>query len=291
MNKIYILILILIIFLLFINNYYNKYKNNPSINIKLKVAVCFIGLCRSTHHTIDSINKNIYKALDDLNIDYNVYLHTYEINKEYNNKWSGENNQKINNDNWKLLNPKYSLIENEDDVIKQLDLPKYRTHGDPWSWIGDNSFNTLNNAILSLYSTYQVTQLWKNTNIQYDAIIYLRPDVLYYKPLLLPYFYSMKENSILLPDFEQWPVNDRLAIGSPNVMQIYGERFLGAYDYSLINQLHTETYLDYILKKNKINVIKFHFNFSRVKINGENREPWFYEAYNDAILYFYNLIG
>jgi len=294
MNKIYIIILIVIIILLFFNNYFNNYENNSSGNLdnkKLKIAICFIGLCRSTHHTIDSINKNIYQALDDLNIDYDVYLHTYNIEKEYNNQWAGESNQKINNDNWKLLNPKYTLIENEDDVINQLDLPKYRTHGNPWSWIGESSFNTLNNAILSLYSTYQVTQLWKNNNITYDAILYLRPDVIYYKPLLLSYFYPLENNTILLPNFEEWPINDRLAIGPPDVMKIYGERFLDAYEYSLSNQLHTETYLNYILNKNKIIIKKIHFRFSRMKINGENREPWFYETFNNIYYYIYKIIN
>jgi hypothetical protein len=291
MNKIYLILLILFTFVWYINTNYSKYENNSPSTKKLKIAVCFFGLCRSTHHTIDSIKKNIYDALDNLAIEYDVYLHTYKIDKEYNNKWSGENNEIINNDNWKLLNPTKFLIENEDDVIKQIDILKYRTHGDPWSWIGDSSFKTLDNAILSLYSTYQVTQLWKNTNIQYDAILCIRPDVIYYKPLLLEYFYPMQIDAILLPDFEQWPLNDRLAIGPPDVMKLYGERFLGAYEYSLGNQLHTETYLNYILNKNNITIKKFHFNFSRVKINGENREPWYYEAYNDICLLFYNFIG
>jgi hypothetical protein len=291
MNKIYIILLLILIFLVYIHNYYNTFENNSQSNTKLKIGICFFGLCRSTHHTAESIKTNIYTALNNLNIDYDIYLHTYKIDKEYNNKWSGESNETINNDNWKLLNPTNFLIENEDDVIKELDLLKYRTHGDPWSWIGDGSFKTLDNAILSLYSTYQVTQLWKNSNIQYDAILYLRPDVIYYKPLLLSYFYPPQKNTILLPDFEEWPVNDRLAIGPPDVMEIYGNRFLGAYEYSLTNQLHTETYLNYVLNKNNITVKKFHFNFSRVKINGENREPWLYEAYYNVRLFLYNFIG
>jgi hypothetical protein len=190
-----------------------------------------------------------------------------------------------------LLNPTKHIIEDGDKIKESIDFTKYRTHGDPWF----NNYESLNNLILGLHSLNQVTQLWKNNNIKYgtkyDAILYLRPDVLYYKPLKLEYFYPMEENSILLPDFEQWPVNDRLAIGPPDVMKIYGERFIGAYDYSLTNQLHTETYLNYILEKNKINIKKFHYNFSRIKINGQNREPWYYETYNDTVLFFYNLIG
>jgi hypothetical protein len=235
---------------------------------KLKVAVCFYGLCRSTHFTIKSIRKNIYNALDNLDINYDVYLHTYKIDKEYNNSWSGETKQKINNDNWKLLNPIKFLIENEDDVIKQLDLPKYRTHGDPWSFIGDNTFNTLNNAILTLYSTYQVTQLWKNSKIKYDIIISLRPDMLFVNPILINYLNQINNNIIILTDFAEHPINDRFAMGNSTVMQIHGERFLGAYNYSLSHPLHAETYLNYILENNAINIKKINFVFLRLRLNG-----------------------
>ena len=244
---------------------------------KLKIAVCFYGLCRSTNLTISSIKKNIYNALDNLNVEYDVYLHTYIINKEYNNKWSGELKQKINNDNWKLLNPKYSLIENEDDVIKQLDLPKYRTNGDPWSFEGGNSFNTLNNAILSMYSTYQVTQLWKNSN--YDIVISLRPDILYINPITMNFLNKINDNIIVLSNFAEYPINDRFAMGNSKIMQIHGERFLHAYNYSLSHPLHAETYLIYILNNNNVKILKINFKFLRLRLN--KTSPDLLELYNN----------
>jgi hypothetical protein len=266
MKKIYIIFIIILLVLLF--HRFNDNFENPK-----KVAICFFGLCRSTHHTADSIKKNIYNALDNLNIDYDVYLHTYKIDKEYNNKWSNESNVLIDNDNYKLLNPDYKLIENEDDVIQKIDLTKYRKHGDPWKDTSkDNTFMTLNNAILSLYSTYQVTQMWKNTGIKYDAIICLRPDVLYLKPLTIDYFNSIQDNLILIPNFAEYPINDRFAIGNSDVMEKYGNRFLDAYQYSLINALHTETYLNYYLNKLNIKIKKINYKFCRIRINGENRD-------------------
>ena len=274
MNKILFLILIYIAILSII--IYNNYSNNIKIN---KVAICFIGLCRTTNYTISSIDKYIYNALDKMNIKYDTYLHTYEINKIYNNEWSGEKNMKIDNDNWKLLNPDYHLIENEDTVSSKLNLFKYRKHGDPWN----TKFRSLDNVILSLWSTYQVTQLWKNSDIKYDAIIYLRPDVLYLKPLKIDYFNMINHHNILLPDFEEFPINDRFAIGSPETMIIYGERFLNAYKYSLYHQLHAETYLNYILHFNNIKIIKIHFRFCRIGMDGSNRDKNYYYDYNNII--------
>ena len=45
----------------------------------MKVCICFFGLTRSLRYTIDSINKNILKILEDNNIKYDIYLHTYDL--------------------------------------------------------------------------------------------------------------------------------------------------------------------------------------------------------------------
>ena len=281
MNKfVYILTVLIIILIL-----YNKWQvtlrlssfSDYSGNNK-KVALCFFGLCRTTNYTNTSIEKYIYKALEKLNINYDTYLHTYKINKEYNNQWSGEKNMQINNDNWKLLNPKVHMIEDEDLISNTLDLPKYRTLGDPWN----TNFNSLDNVILTLRSIYQVTTLWSNSGITYDAVIYLRPDVLYLKPLKIEYFNMINDHNILLPNFGEFPINDRFAIGTPRVMQIYGERFINAYNYSLIHQLHAETYLNDVLKNNNINIVTIHFRFCRIRMDGSNSEKEFYlEDYQD----------
>jgi hypothetical protein len=274
MDQIVLLIIFIFLIIIYILNIKHK---KTKIN---KVAICFIGLCRTTNYTITSIEKYIYRALDKLNIKYDIYLHTYEINKEYNNEWSNEKNVKINNDNWKLLRPNQYIIENEDEVSINLDLFKYRTMGDPWN----TKFISLDNVILSLWSAYQVTQLWKNSNIDYDAVIYLRPDILYLKPLEPEFFNKIYENNILLPDFEEFPINDRFAIGNPRVMQIYGERFINAYSYSLSKQLHAESYLNYILNINNIIIDKIHFRFCRIRMDGSNADKkYFLEDYKNIL--------
>jgi hypothetical protein len=53
-------------------------------------------------------------------------------------------------------------------------------------------------------------------------------------------------------------------------MLLYGERYNNAYDNSLTNKLHAETYLKYILEKNKIDIINIKFEFHRIRANGFN---------------------
>jgi hypothetical protein len=231
-----------------------------------KIAVCFYGLCRSTNYTIDSINKYIFDALKQLKFTYDIYLHTYNVTTPYTNIRNNEENIILDNDLYKLIKPDVYKIDNQDEIKKTIDFTKYRSNGDPWL----NDFKSLDNLILGLNSLNQVTQLWKASNKIYDYIIYLRPDVNFLSPLKLSLFLDLNNTNIALPNFDEYPINDRFAIGKPNVMLLYGERYLHAFDYSLNNKLHAETYLKYILNKNKIDIIKIKFNFHRIRANGIN---------------------
>jgi len=246
-----------------------KYQNkliNVLYNKPPNIALCFYGLCRSTNYTIESINKYIFDALKKLKFTYDIYLHTYKVTTPYTNIRNSEENIMLNNDLYKLINPNVYKIDDQDIIKKELDFIKYRSKGDPWL----NNFKSLDNLILGLYSLNQVTQLWKNSNKTYDYIIYIRPDVKFLSPLKLSFFMNLTNSNIILPDFDEYPINDRFAIGKPNVMTLYGERYNNAYDYSLTNKLHAEKYLNYILDKNKIDVIKINFEFHRIRANGVN---------------------
>jgi hypothetical protein len=244
-----------------------QHKLINTIYIKTpKIALCFYGLCRSTNYTIDSINKYIFDALKELNFNYDIYLHTYKVTTPYTNIRNSEKNIMLDNDLYKLLNPTVYKIDDQDDIKKTINFIKYRSKGDPWS----NDFKSLDNLILGLYSLNQVTQLWKSSNKTYDYIIYLRPDVKFLSPLKLSFFLDLNNTNAALPNYEEFPINDRFAIGTPNIMTVYGERYLHAYDYSLVNKLHAETYLKYILNKNNIDMIKINFKFHRIRANGVN---------------------
>lgn len=231
-----------------------------------KIALCFYGLCRSTNYTIESINKYIFDALKGLKFEYDIYLHTYKVTTPYTNIRNSEENIMLDNNLYKLINPSIYKIDDQDEIKKTIDFTKYRLKGDPWL----NDFKSLDNLILGLYSLNQVTQLWKISNNTYDYIIYLRPDVKFLSPLKLSFFLDLNNKTIALPDFHEYPLNDRFAIGTPNIMTLYGERYLHAYDYSLINELHAETYLKYILEKDEVNIIKIDFEFERIRANGLN---------------------
>ena len=48
----------------------------------MKIAICYHGLLRGIKNTVKSHNINIYDVLDDNNIDYDIFLHTWIIDDE-----------------------------------------------------------------------------------------------------------------------------------------------------------------------------------------------------------------
>jgi hypothetical protein len=232
----------------------------------MKVAVSFWGLCRSTDKIIESLHRNVFDILRNAGIQYDVFVHTFSINRPYTNIRSGEQSLMLDNSLYTLLNPKEALIEDQDEVDKRLNLHSYRSRGD--AWFGQGSpWQTFENHIRSLYSLNRVTQLWKEGS--YDYVVYLRPDVMYLNPLDPRWF---QEKYLIMTDFGKCPVNDRFALGTPSMAAVFGERFTGALEFSRSHSLHSEIFLDYTLRMNGVPTIEVPFRFRRVRATGEECE-------------------
>lgn len=235
----------------------------------MKIAICFWGLNRSLNYTINSIKTNILDVLKTNNIEYDIYIHTYDINRLYKNIRAGEDICKIDNSNLYLLDPDYILIDDQDKIDNILNLKDYRKYGCPWN---SDNYETLNNLIRSLYSLNKVTEKLffeiNNNNKNYDLVIYSRPDVLYIDKFDINYL-NIENNTIKLVDYAKYPVNDRFSICSLDVAKIYGSRFKEALNYSNNKPLHSETFLYDILTKNNIKIEEIHFIFYRVRANGK----------------------
>jgi len=253
-----------------------KFKYIPEIACyhnfirKVKVAICFFGLTRSLKFTLPSIQKYLFDPLRNHGIKYDTYLHTYKIKKPYSNPRAGERNIILDANEYKLLEPNFHMVENKEVVSKTIQLEKYRAKGDPWgkekaAVKGD--FTTLDNHILYLWSLKQLTNMVKDKN--YSHIIFCRPDVLYQVPLDISWF-SFTSNKICIPNFGLCgDVNDRFAIGRPEQMIPYGNRFDDALAYSKKKPLASEAYLIDTMRKHRIQYQHVNFYFVRVRATGE----------------------
>lgn len=239
----------------------------------MRVALCFWGLCRSTHLTIASIERQIFSVLRAAGIQYDVFVHTYSITRPYTNPRSGEYELQLRNSSWKLLQPKTAIVEDQDEVDKHLGLKQYRSRGNPW---GDEvsqqeaPWHSLDNHLRALWSLKQVTGLWKTSNESYDWIVYLRPDVRYLSPFDIRWLDQLGSKDIGCPDFQQLSgCNDRFAVCQPSVAELYGTRLDKALEYSRQKPLHAETFLADTMSASGIQFRLVPFRFRRIRADGQ----------------------
>lgn len=265
---------------IFINEIYKRHKERfvyiPTIACyhnfikKVKVALCFFGLTRSLKMTLASIKQYIFDPLRKYGIQYDIFLHTYELNDNYTNTRAGESNIKLDNNEYKLLKAKEIHIENKDVISKKLNLEEYRTHGNPWGHEKKDTidnYTTLDNCILSLWSMKQLSAMVSKNKDNYTHMVFCRPDVLYMVPLDIRWFH-FKSDHIYMSNIALYPiVNDRFSLGPVNEMVKIGNRFDDALEYSKKHRLHSERYLHSYLKKNKIKFDYIHFYFIRLRAN------------------------
>jgi len=232
----------------------------------MKVALCFWGLTRSLKYTIDSINKYILQVFKDKNIEYKIFLHTFHFDSNYHNPRALETNIELDFDEYKLLNPDYVEIEDQDEVKTNIGMNKYRTFPDPW----ESDYVSVDNFICAMYSKKQVGIMVENCDINFDYIVYLRPDVKYYTYFDTKYFSLANQYSICTPNFHLFPkMNDRFCVLTVNNLKLYYLLFDEMYKYSLTNPLHSERFQYHIINNVynwKIYYIPFYFN--RVRANG-----------------------
>tara|TARA_Y100000389_G_scaffold185142_1_gene204254 strand:+ start:1696 stop:2487 length:792 start_codon:yes stop_codon:yes gene_type:complete len=237
--------------------------------MKKKVALCFFGITRSLGYTIGSIEKYVISQLKEYGFQVEIYLHTYSLSKPYVNKRANEKCELLNNDEYKLLKPDFFQIDQQELIMEQLDLTKYRTCKDPWK----SNYNCVNNFILAQYSKLQITNMVQSSGKEYDKIIFLRPDVLYLNVLKKEMVDSSNDKTLCIPNFHRYGkygFNDRFAICSHENFALYGSVFNELYEISKEQELHSETVLGQLLKvKYKLKLRPIIFRFNRVRCNGK----------------------
>lgn len=234
----------------------------------MKVAVGFFGITRSLKLTRDSIYKNVIGQLEELGYDYKIFLHTYELNN-YKNIRTKENYTNIDNEEYKLLKPDYFEIEKQDLVLESINPEKYRTHKDPWN----TNYNSVDNFLLGQYSKMKLTNMIEKSQINYDYIMFLRPDVEYLHPLERSFFNNVINKNISIPKFGTYKpskphFNDRFAITNQETYKIYGKVFDKLFEISKKEPLHSETVLTKYLTENDIKYKYIWFVFKRIRQNG-----------------------
>lgn len=232
----------------------------------MKIALGFWGLTRSLKYTHASIQENILDVLKNNNIEYTIFMHTYCVDGLYSNPRAGEKNITLDNDEHKLLNADKIHIDNQDEIKEKINLKKYRSRRDPWK----TNYKTVDNFILAMYSKTCLCGMIHDAKIEYDYVLFLRPDVKYVNKLKINWFKTVTDRVICIPNFQlSKRFNDRFAITNMKNYLLYGSLFNKLHNYSKRNPLHSETYIATMLKKNGVRWVPVRFYFMRTRAGGK----------------------
>ena len=235
-----------------------------------KVAVCFWGITRNAiQTTLPTIKKHIYEPMEKAGIEYTVFLHTYLKHGVYSNRWAQESGITFDNEEWRLLEPHVSSIQDERDVGGQenFQYTDYHTHPDSW----ETDFETVNNVIKALWSKQQVSRMVEAAG-GHDYVMYVRPDCKFYTSLDVSWF---SKDTICIPNFHCFPVNDRFLIMPISQLGMMTRCFDNLLEYSKKYEVHSETYLALALHMQPIYKKKVPILFNRIRADGrEEEDAW-----------------
>ena len=109
----------------------------------MTVCINFYGLTRNVlHKTHESIKTNILDPLTAEGLQYEIYLHTYNL-KKLSMSRSGEKNITLKPGEWKLLKPNHVSVTSQDEFDKTFDYATVRRYGDAWKTDFQNTYGMI----------------------------------------------------------------------------------------------------------------------------------------------------
>ena len=241
--------------------------------MKKKVAVLFFGLTRSVTDTIESIQQCIFQPILDAGMEYDVFMHTYQIHGSYHNRWSNEHVKKYDNEQYKLLNPKYFVSDIQEEILSNvIRIENYFTHLGCWTGFQEDLTRFLiRNMVLALYSKKRITEILEEHIEEYDYVIITRPDLKFTDPIPFTSIISqLTEHNIAIPSQEWWAgCNDKVCICKPNIGLYVGKLSDHLLEYSTHKSIVSERYFKDMLDALEIGIIpcELHFDTIRARNN------------------------
>lgn len=230
----------------------------------MKIALVFWGLTRSLSTTYPNIKEKILDHLKAHKINYKIFLHTYYFEGEHTDRRTGERNIKLDFEEYKILNPDYFQIDNQDEIKKQINIKKY--HQFRYSYVS----KTVENLICALYSQMKATELVEKSGYEFDYVWFLRPDVIFRDSLPIHWLRWINPNRFIVPLFAHCGgINDRMGIMKYEQAIVYGKRFLKIHNYGKHlrgRKFSSERFIAWVMRNYKVR--KINYLFKRLRANG-----------------------
>lgn len=252
-----------------------KSSSIPKLNNKpTRIAVCYWGLTRSTKKVYKSHYRKLFNLLRRYGFKYDVFMHTWNTRSKQ-RIWDNEIDKPIDYDEYKLLNPKFYRIDNQDQFTENLEFDKYFYKGidgnlenlDNQDWWPKKAEKLILNHLCALESLKRVTEMVENSGKEYDLVMYVRPDVRLNNKFPIKQILEIHDFDIVIPDFDHCAgYNDRFAVLNFKTAQIYGKRIDGLAEFRRTQgHITSERYVKYVCDLNHLNVILVPFSFDIIR--------------------------
>ena len=233
-------------------------------NDDIHLCICFFGLLRSFRHTAQSIDKQLFKVLEDEGIQHSVFLHTFALKDPLYNPRSRDFNTTVDTD-YKQLKPTVAIIEDQNEFDRFSDFESYNSMSDPF----DDEFRSVRNILREGQSLKQVTRLWVMSPIKCSHVFYTRPDLYFETPFNVTELYRVTHLSWFTGAYHEFGgYNDRFAFGDPEGMKIWGNRIELFSEYSASNPMVPEPFMKFVAEKHNISHFHSRLCLRRYRSNG-----------------------
>lgn len=235
----------------------------------LKIAIAYFGMTRSTRIVYESHHKKLFQVLKDNNIEFDVYIHSWKTDK--NIIWLDDNNIPNDYEEYKLLDPTYYQLDNQDDFIKTINMDDF-FNKELYDEHGGNTAHEwhpqlIRNHLCALESQKRATDMCLQANVNYDFIMYIRPDVQINNFFPVECFNTIKEEDIAIINKDHFEgYNDKFAVLPFQFCEPYGKRIEEIKDFRRTHgRIVSEKCVKYITDKyyKMVHFISFDFDIIR----------------------------
>jgi hypothetical protein len=227
-------------------------------------------MTRSSKLVYKSHINYLFNELNKNKIEYDIFMHTWKTECNENIIWENKIDIPINYEEYKLLNPDFYKIENQDEFIQTLNFNNYFNEELYKIYGGDTEHEwrpqLILNHLCALESQKRVYNMVRNNSgTDYDFIIFIRPDVEILNTFDINWLNS--DFDITIPNYDHHEgFNDRFAIIPFNNSSNYAERINEIIEFRKNNgRIVSEKYVKFIINKYypKINFINFIMKIKR----------------------------
>jgi hypothetical protein len=231
-----------------------------------KIAVCYWGMTRSTKQVYTTHNTNIFNVLIHNNIEYDVYMHTWETEKNANIIWENDCKIDVDYEEYKLLNPTFYKIDKQNDFLNTIKFEDYYYEGE-FEWRPQLIINHL----CALESQKRVYNMVIERGVTYDYIMFIRPDTYVFNALNAKLFGNDLDFDIIIPNTDHNEgLNDRFAILPFHKALPYATRIDEIIEFRKHNgRIVSEKYVKFIVNKYYKTLVLCDLFMKIIRPNGE----------------------